>query len=257
MASEHEDSERARDPLADPIEEGRRVVEAAREEGLLVRSIGGTAIWEHSETMHDEPFARDYRDVDFVTTREDKDAVIAFMQELGYEQNERFNTMHRFQLEFQDPVNERKADYIVDRFRFCHSWSLRERIELDYPTVPIEDLLLSKLQIAEISDRDIRDIIAMFNDHPVGSDVETDAIDADYISGLCQSDWGLYKTTTMNLDRVESYLSEEDLPIDEARLSGRVDALREAIETEPKTIRWKLRSLVGERKQWYRRPELS
>jgi hypothetical protein len=257
MANEHEDSEGQIEPLADPIEESRRVVEAAKEKGLMVRSIGGTAIWEHSETMHGEPFARNYRDVDFVTTREDKDAVIEFMTEMGYEQNERFNTMHRFQLEFQDPVNERKADYIVDKFRFCHSWSLRDRIEIDYPTVPIEDLLLSKVQIAEISDRDIRDIIAMFNDHPVGHDVETDAIDAGYISGLCQSDWGLYKTTTMNLDRVESYLSNNDLPINDARLSDRVDALREAIETEPKTIRWKLRSIVGERKQWYRRPELS
>lgn len=257
MAREHEDSKSKGGPLADPIEEGRRVVEAAKEEGLLVRSIGGTAIWEHAETMHDDPFARNYRDVDFVTTREDKDAVIEFMQELGYEQNERFNTMHRFQLEFQDPVNERKADYIVDKFRFCHSWSLRDRLDSNYPTVPIEDLLLSKLQIVEISDRDIRDIIAMFNDHPVDSDIGTDAIDADYISGLCQSDWGLYKTITMNLDRVESYLDEEDLPVDEAQLSERVNALREAIETEPKTIRWKLRSLVGERKQWYRRPELS
>ncbi len=257
MTTQDETPETGTEPLSDPIEEGRRVVEAADEEGLMVRSIGGTAIWEHSETMHEEPFARDYRDVDFVTTREDKDAVIEFMIELGYEQNERFNAMHRFQLEFHDPVNGRKADFIVDKFRFCHSWSLRDRIDRDYPTVPIEDLLLSKLQIAEISDRDVRDIIAMFGDHEVGHDVGTDAIDAGYVAGLCQGDWGLYKTTTMNLDRVESYLADEDLPIDKARLSGRVDALREAIESEPKSIRWKLRSIVGERKQWYRRPEVS
>jgi hypothetical protein len=257
MATQDENGETDPQPLSDPIEEGRRVVETANGRGLTVRSIGGTAIWEHAETMHEEPFARDYRDVDFVTTREDKDAVIEFMGEMGYDQNERFNTMHRFQLEFQDPVNGRKADYIVDKFRFCHSWSLRERIETDYPTVPIEDLLLSKLQIAEISDRDIRDIIAMFTDHPVGTDGDTETIDADYVAGLCQGDWGLYKTTTMNLDRVESYLAEEDLPVDQSALTDRVDALREAIETEPKTIRWKLRSLVGERKQWYRRPEVS
>jgi hypothetical protein len=257
MATQDENSETGTEPLSDPIEEGRRVVEAANEERLEVRSIGGTAIWEHSGTMHEDPFKRDYRDVDFVTTREDKNAVIEFMGGMGYDANERFNTMHRFQLEFHDPVNERKADYIVDKFRFCHSWSLRDRIDLDYPTVPIEDLLLSKLQIAEISDRDIRDIIAMFNDHEVGTDVGTDAIDAGYIAGLCQGDWGLYKTTTMNLDRVESYLADNDLPIDEARLSGRVDALWDAIETAPKTLRWKLRSLVGERKQWYRRPEVS
>lgn len=245
------------DPLADPVEEGRRVVEAAEDAGLTVRTIGGTAIWEQAETMHEEPFERGYRDVDFVATREDKNAVMELMTDLGYEANERFNTMHRFQLEFQDPVNERKADYIVDKFRFCHSWSLRGRLEEDYPTVPIEDLLLSKLQIAEISDRDVRDIVAMLNDHAIERSGGEETIDATYIAGLCKDDWGLYKTTTMNLERVQSYVSENDLPIDEGRLVGRVEHLQEPIETEPKSIRWRLRSILGERKQWYRRPEVS
>jgi len=245
------------EPLADAVAEAKRVVEAAEGRGLTIRMIGGTAIWVQSETMHDPPFQRDYRDVDFVATREDKQGIIDLMDDLGYEQNERFNTMHRFQLEFQDPVNDRKADYIVDRFRFCHTWSLRDRIDRDYPTVPIEDLLLSKLQIAEISDRDVRDIVSMVADHPIERAEGSDGIDATYVAGLCSEDWGLYKTTTMNLDRVESYVAGNDLPIDDATLTDRVDALRNGIETEPKTIRWKLRSLVGERKQWYRQPELT
>jgi hypothetical protein len=257
MTNEGDEPGSGTEPLADAVEEGLRVVDAADDLGLTVRTIGGTAIWEHSETMHEEPFERGYRDVDFVATREDKDAVIELMQDLGYEQNKRFNTMHRFQLEFQDPVNDRKADFIVDKFRFCHTWSLRNRLDLDHPTVPIEDLLLSKLQIAEISDRDVRDIVSMLNDHPIDPAEDPDHIDPGYIAGLCQSDWGLYKTTTMNLDRVDSYVSEGDLPIETDTITARTATLRAHIEDEPKTLRWRLRSLIGERKQWYRRPELS
>lgn len=245
------------EPIENPIEEGKRVLDAAKEAGLTVRLIGGTAIWQRSETMREGPFERGYRDVDFVTVREDEDEVVDLMVELGYEENKQINRMRRYRLEFHDPVNDRKADYIVDRFEFCHAWSLRERVNVDDPTVPIEDLLLSKLQIYEISDRDIRDIIAMVNDHPIDPDGDTDAIDPDYIAELCSTDWGLYKTSTTNLGRVGTYLENNDLPIEVDRLHDRLDVLQAAIEEEPKSIRWKLRSLIGERKQWYKQPELT
>jgi len=244
------------EPLADPVEESKRVVEAADEEGLTVTLIGGTAIHYHAETVRSGPFERDYRDVDFVSTREDEDGVVDLMEELGYESNERFNTMRRFRLEFIDPVNERKADYIIDRFDFCHTWGLRDRIDRDHPTLPIEDLLLSKLQIIEPSDRDVRDIIAMLADHPVETDGDTETIDPGYVAGLCSEDWGLFKTLTMSLDRIEEYLANNDLPIDEDAVGSRVETLRSAIEDRPKSLRWRLRSLIGERKKWYKQPEL-
>jgi hypothetical protein len=244
------------EPLADPIEEGQRVIETADERGLTVRLIGGTAMYQHAETTHEEPFKRGYRDVDFVSTREDESAVIKLMKELGYETNKRFNTMRQFRLEFTDPVNERKADYIIDRFDFCHDWGLRDRVERDHPTIPIEDLLLSKLQIFEVSDRDVRDMIAVLADHPIERNADTETIDPGYIAGLCSEDWGLWKTVTMSLDRVEEYVANNDLPLDESEIASRIDALRGVIEDDPKSIRWKLRSLIGERKQWYKRPEL-
>lgn len=244
------------EPLTDPIEEGMRVVEEADERGLTVRLIGGTAIYQHSKTVRSGPFQREYRDVDFVARREDEDEIIELMTDLGYKANSRFNTMRRFRLEFTDPVNERKADYIIDRFDFCHSWSMRDRLDKDHPTIPIEDLLLSKLQIFEASDRDVRDMISMLADHPVEVTDNADAINPEYIADLCRNDWGLFKTVTMSLDRIDEYVSNNDLPIDEAQLTDRVEAIRSAIENEPKTLRWKLRSLIGERKQWYKRPEL-
>jgi len=244
------------EPLSDPIEEGARVIDAADDRDLTVRLIGGTAINRHAETAREEPFERGYRDVDFVITREEESEVVEMMEELGYESNERFNTMRRFRLEFFDPVNERKADYIIDRFDFCHAWSLRDRIDVDYPTVPIEDLLLSKLQIVEVSDRDVRDIVAMLADHPIERGDDTERIDPEYVADLLGSDWGLWRTVTYSLDRVEEYVENEELPIDEGRIDDRIGDLRTAIEAEPKSLRWKLRSIVGEHKQWYKRPEL-
>lgn len=243
-------------PLADPIEEGERVIQAADEAGLTVRLIGGTAVWTHAETMREEPFAREYRDVDFVGMREDRDDIIDLMQELGYTANRRFNTMRRYRLEFFDEENDRKADYCIDRFEFCHDWGLRDRIELDHPTLPIEDLLLSKLQIYEPSDRDVRDIIAMLNDHPVKPAPDTEVIDPRYPAELCAEDWGLTKTVSMSMDRVEGYLAHNDLPIAHDPVRERLDRLRTAVEEEPKSLRWKLRSVIGERKKWYKEPEL-
>jgi hypothetical protein len=242
--------------LADPLEEARRVVEAAEERDLGVRQIGGTAVRAHSETAGVDPFKRGYRDVDFVGTREEESTIIDLMEELGYSSNNRFNTMHRYRLEFHDEVNDRKADYCIDKFRFCHEWSLRDRVEADYPTIPIEDLLLSKLQIVEASDRDVRDIIAMLADHPVKPGDDPEQIDPSYIAGLTRRKWGLYNTVTNSLERVAAFVASNDLPIDENELVDRVDHLRSAIEESSKTIRWKLRSIIGERKQWYRRPEL-
>jgi len=241
----------------DPVEEARRVVEAADEAGLTVRQIGGTAIWEHAETVRDGHFERDYRDVDFVGTTAEEDEIVDLMQDLGYESNVRFNTMRRFRLEFLDEANERKADFILDRFEFCHAWSLADRLDLDHPTIPIEDLLLSKMQIVEPSDRDIRDVVAMLTDHPVEASDDTEVIDPTYVASLCRGDWGLYKTLTMNVDRIEEYLGNHETPVDEATITDRLEAIRTEIESEPKTLRWKLRSLIGERKQWYQKPELT
>jgi hypothetical protein len=244
------------DPHADAIEEGQRVIDESKARDLTVRLIGGTAIYQHSEAAREE-FKRDYRDVDFVGYRSEEDQLVELMTHLGYEDNERFNTMRRFRLEFADPVNERKADFILDRFDFCHQWSLTERLGEDDPTIPIEDLLLSKLQIVEVSDRDVRDILAMLIDHPVeagAADPET--IDASYVSGLTSEDWGLCKTVTMSLDRVEEYAQNNELPVDSEPIERRVETLRDSIERRPKSLRWKLRSIIGERKQWYKRPEL-
>jgi cation transport regulator ChaC len=122
-------------------------------------------------------------------------------------------------------------------------------------TVPLAELLLTKLQIIELNEKDVSDALALLHDHPMG-DQDGDTINAAHIAKLCASDWGLWRTFTANLEALGDYLERFDLK-DESkeRITERVRALLARIEEEPKTFGWKMRAKIGDRKRWYDLPE--
>ena len=238
----------------DPIMEAERLIEEARKRGLTIRLIGGLAIWHHCQTARKEPFKRSYRDIDFAGLKSQFSDINQFMKDMGYVPNERYNIVRINRAMYFDLENNREIDYILDFFEMCHRWDLRQRLKVDYPTIPLEDLLLSKLQIVEASERDVKDTISLLNDHPLGVG-DTERIDPDYIADLCGKDWGLNKTVTMSIYRMKNYLAEVRLPIDVEAIQSRLNDLHAKIEEHPKSARWKLRSLLGEKVGWYLTPE--
>ncbi len=56
---------------------------------------------------------------------------------------------------------ETKIDIFVDTFRMCHTLHLAGRIAEADLTLPPADLLLTKLQVAEINIKDLTDIAAL------------------------------------------------------------------------------------------------
>jgi hypothetical protein len=68
-------------------------------------------------------------------------------------------------------------------------------LELDYPTISLVDLLLEKMQIVRINEKDIIDTIMLLREHDVGSS-DDETINIDYMAKTCKSDWGLWKTVT-------------------------------------------------------------
>jgi len=78
-----------------------------------------------------------------------------------------------------------------------------KRLEIDYPTISLADLLLEKMQIVKLNEKDILDTIVMLREHDVGEgDKET--INSDRVSGLLSDDWGFYYTVTTNLGKIKS-----------------------------------------------------
>jgi hypothetical protein len=241
---------------ADIVEEAKRVLELAGEQGVPLRVLGGVAIFLRAAEALPPALERTYGDVDFVTAKGSSAPVQGLFRGTGYEPHVAFNALHGAErLLFFDNGNERQVDVFVGGFKMSHEVPVAERLELEPDTLPLAELLVTKLQIAELNEKDVRDALALFHAHRV-DERDGDAINSARIAGLCRTDWGLWRTLTGNLAACRDHLAQYDLPEDEkVRVRGEMDALLDRIEREPKSRTWKLRARIGERKRWYALPE--
>jgi len=241
-------------PHEDPIDESKRIAEAAKEKKLGLKLLNNAGIHAHSPSAHKAPLKRKYGDLDYAISKKDRKAVVELFRELGYEPNERFNLMNGDRrLYFYDPHNGRQVDVFIDVFRMSHDIDLRGRLEHDHPAVSPSDLLLSKLQIYEVNRKDLVDVAALMLDHSIEVKTHDDAIEAAYIARLAAADWGMYRTLQLNIERLRAML--EELEIDRELVKARLDELWSAIDSEPKPLKWRVRAQVGDRVRWYELPE--
>ena len=113
---------------------------------------------------------------------------------------------------------------------------------------------MGEAQIVELNHKDMLDLLALLADHPVGpADGET--INSDVIARLCGADWGLCKTVSLTLDKLDSSIDVEAGELDRDLIRERAAAIRRVLDEAPKTMRWKARARVGERVPWYELPE--
>jgi hypothetical protein len=240
-------------PLEDPIAEAERIASAATAAKVGVKLMGGAGIHLHSPSAHKPPLRRKYGDLDYVISKRDRKAALAFFPSLGYEANERFNLMQGDRrLYFYDTEHGRQLDVFIDSIRMSHIIDLRDRLDHDGPCCSPSDLLLSKLQIFEVNRKDLVDLTALLLDHPVASDSD-EAIDAAYIARLTAEDWRLYHALEVNIEKLRATLDE--LEVDRDMVRSRLDQIWKAVEAQPKPLKWKLRAQVGERVSWYELPE--
>jgi hypothetical protein len=218
-----------------------------------VRLLGGAAVCLHCESARRPPLRRRYGDLDFAAPSRQRREVDRLFGSLGYQPDGHFNTLNGARrLLYLDTGNARQVDVFLDEMRMCHVIDLRRRLDVDGPCLAPADLLLSKLQIFEINTKDLVDVIALLLDHPV-ADHDVEAINAGYVGGLTADDWGLYRTMRQNTEKVRATV--RDLGVDAALVSRRLAQLWDAIEAQPKSLRWRLRARVGDRVAWYELPE--
>lgn len=237
-------------------DEARRILQASSERKVVLKLIGGVAIAMRCPSASREGLRRSYMDMDLVGHEKQSRAIKNFFADMEYQPRERFNAINgRKRLIFNDLANQRRVDVFLDVFEMCHNFDFKERLELEAETLPLADLLLTKLQIVQINDKDLTDMTALIVDHDIGSgDGET--INGSYIARLCSNDWGVYKTLTTNLSKLQASLDSYGLSMSE--LDGaraKIRRLADLIEREPKSLAWKLRARVGERLLWYELPE--
>ena len=242
-------------PLEDIVAEADRIMAAAEAQGVLLRLIGGLAVHVHAHPMP-PALTRSYGDIDTATVKGQNRAVTDLLTGLGYEAAQQFNALQgSARMLFHDRTNDRKLDVFVDGFELNHAVPITARIDVEQRTIPLAELLLTKLQVVEFTDKDMRDTLALLVGHDVGpGDGET--INSDVVAALTAEDWGLWRTTELNLERLREGIGTFGLDDEDQQVAlDRIARLWERIEVEPKSKRWRMRARIGDRKRWYQVPD--
>ncbi|MEM3696419.1 MAG: hypothetical protein QXQ94_02800 [Candidatus Bathyarchaeia archaeon] len=267
------------------LRESQEIVEKTRQEGLILRILGGLGIAVHCQEYRD--FAQklgrigtgviegqEYSDIDFVSYGSYRDKMKDFFDKIGYVKRKiTLSTAASGRQIYYHPKGWFYVDVFFDKLLVAnHPIDFRGRLELDYPTITVTDMLLEKLQIWEaFSVKDLKDCLLLLKAHAIKEKGEKESIDALYIAKLLAQDWGLWYTATSNLKKIKIFLSEIEKFGSEANIDPKqikkedreeiiqkIDNLLEIIEKEPKSFGWKMRAKIGTKKRWYNpveRPE--
>jgi len=236
--------------------EVRRILQAAEADHLVLRLLGSLAFQTHCPQYGylQSKLGRAYTDIDFASYNQQAKGIRDMLGRLGYaEDREVFVVTEGGRAIFENTRTRLHVDIFYGKLDFSHVIPWDGRLEADRPTIPLAELLLEKMQIVKINEKDVIDTIMLLLEHPLGeSDDET--IHMGRVASLCASDWGLWRTVTMNLGKVgllaQGYAALE--PSFKSRVVGQVEAALKRIEAEPKSMAWRLRARVGDRVKWYK-----
>ena len=233
-----------------------RIINASDDSGVVLRVIGSLAFQMHCPKYGylQAALGRAYTYIDFAGYRNQSQEVKALMSDLGYtEVKEVFIMSEGDRSIFNHQSNDLHVDVFYDKLDFSHIINWNDRLEVDHPTIPLAELLLEKMQIFKINEKDIIDTLMMLLEHPFG-DNDDEVINIERIAQLLSKDWGLWRTTTMNLDKVKQMAVRypQIKENEQKHVVAQVERALGRIEAEPKSRGWRLRDRVGDRVKWYK-----
>ena len=250
----------AASPADDPLPEALTLAQGAADAGLGLKLLGGLAIRVICPAF--PPRLRAGQDIDFACLSKGRKDVMAYLERAGCTPDRRFNNLNGDRQMYFTAPSGRPIDVMVDRLTMCHTLDFRPAFGRLPLTVDAIDVLLSKLQIVELNEKDVRDTLQLLAGVPVSEGGAAPnggpALDADRFAKLLGADWGWWRTVTGNLASLPGLAaaSPQLIPPDPPyNPVAQAERLAEIAATAPKSVKWKLRSNVGDRVRWYELPE--
>jgi hypothetical protein len=239
------------------VAEALRICEQAKGQGVPVRVLGGIAIWLRSSEAVRAELGRDYGDIDLVTVRKQSKPLRELLETLAYVPDKMFNaTQGDRRLYFSAADGSHHLDIFVDRFVMSHELDLGGRLETEPVVLPAAELLLTKLQIAELNEKDAADTAMLLLGHSLADRDGPGLLNVAYVADVCGQDWGFYTTLTDNLAKTQALLDGILSDADQRQvIVDRASKLLAALEAAPKTRGWRRRAKIGRRIRWYETPD--
>jgi len=241
------------------LDEARRLIEEAQRQGFVIRVMGPIALhyyfpdyvelYRRMERLGERVFT----DIDYAAYGKHRAKLVDFFTSQGYDFDK--DTMMYFGQERHIYFGSKipMIDVFYDKLDMNHLVDYRGRLEIHPHCVSLTDLLLQKLQIVEINDKDLKDAMLLLL---AGQLSETDeaAINLRYLARRMADDWGFYYTSTTNLGRIKTAMNGVGALTEAMRslIAERADRILAAIENEPKSWKWKLRAKTGTKQIWYK-----
>ena len=258
------------------MQDAVNLVTDAHDRNVELRVIGGMGVYIHSHS-HQSDVVELYRrvgrmghslvgDLDLIAYSSQRKDIVNFLEkEKHLVPNIRFNFMFGFKRMIYEKTNLYEIDLFFDKLQYSHdilfgSKRNQGRLELDFPTISLTDLALSKLQIHKITMKDLVDLDLLFLLHELGQDDSPEIINADRIAQVLAQDWGFWYDAHSNLKEAiaacDTLSSNGKTPIAHYEtIKLRIDKLLSTIDDAPKSGNWQKRAKVGTAKPWYREVE--
>jgi hypothetical protein len=237
----------------DLLARARSLIEASASEGVPMRLLGGLAVYALAPSARRPPLARPYRDFDLAIPAKRGPAASRVLEGAGLVPDRHFNALHGARRMVFTAPEGHGVDLLIGTFEMCHALAIEDGFGANATTIAPADLLLTKLQIVAIEPKDLADAAALVLDVAPGSG--SGSVDVERFVRPLADDWGFFHTVERNLSKLRAF-GESTLVPEEARaVVDRIEALSGAMRAAPKSLRWRLRSRVGERVVWYETPE--
>jgi len=239
---------------SDPLPEATALAEGAARTGIGLKLLGGLAVRVLCPDY--PPRLRRDQDIDFACLSKERKKVATYLTDSGCQADRMFNNLNGDRQMYFVAPSGRPIDVMVDRLTMCHTLDLRPAFGRQRLTVDAIDVLLSKLQIVELNEKDARDIVYMLSALPLGGTGVS--LDTDRYGKLLGADWGWWRTVTGNLAKLPGVIAEKpELVPANAAYDPReqIQRLSQLAADAPKSVKWRLRSNVGDRVRWYELPE--
>jgi hypothetical protein len=271
-------------PVDDPLPEALSLARGAADAGLGLKLLGGLAVRVICPDF--PPRLRAGQDMDFACMGKGRKDVAAYLERGGCQADKRFNNLNGDRQMYFNAPSGRPIDVMVNQLVMCHTLDFRPSFGKLPFTVDAIDVLLSKLQIIELNEKDARDIFHLLSGVPIGAPAAAGAAEAGGASGgrhaagrapaagpvagrgayfdterfakVLSGDWGWWRTVTGSLAKLPGLAADQpqllpaDAPFDPLAQARKFTELAEAV---PKGVKWKLRANVGDRVRWYELPE--
>ena len=140
----------------------------------------------------------------------------------------------------------RSVHAFVGSLNFSHRIPLGSRLDKDWPTLPLVELLVTKLQIHDIETKDLNDILLLLAEHDLGAD-DRESINVRPLAEMCGRDWGLWYDVRENLHKATELLERASNGFGDLAdgVGKKLNEVTRLVEGCHKTAGWHVRSWKG------------